>query len=371
MYLGEAAFETHLPGFDTLHSDDRYELEVPEIDQALAKGLPHRALLHNDAYKRYLKMHKVIVNRSGSDLLLRIGESLQEEDHPEYLEAAGWALAEAGLADGQKPTAQRLDLLEMADENWQRALKMYDGLESTEFPDRWRDDSKPFRLALNIAYTPIMRAIVCGDVTTKVRRKVLHDTIAIAQLAELHRDLAQRQGHKVAGCELYGFMHECNTMAAWLMLDNPAYVPIPSSSRADNGIFNPKQTHDISLVHQNYGTIKKVIPIEVKKERHIESVKRYDAMLITRKDLTLDSDGTIEDTLHSLADIFEGAATKEEYWQLAKIRRTLRSRLQKYQQYDPAPAYNSYNTRTQFRGTREQRTMAHRALTAMELERTR
>lgn len=265
MYLGEASFETPLPGFDALHADDRFAIEVPEIDDALLTGRPYRALLHNDAYAHYLRMHKVLVNRSGSDLLERIGTSLEAEQHPEYLEAAGWAFAEAGLANAAEPEVTRLELLDKADESWQHALKAYDGLEYTNSPERWRDDSRPFRLALNLAYTPLMRAIVCGDATDETRHKVAHDTIAIAQLAELHMHLAENQGYQRAPCELYGFMHECNIMIALLLLDNPAYVPIPSSSRADNGMYNPRQTHDVSLIHQDYGTIKKVIPIEAKK----------------------------------------------------------------------------------------------------------
>lgn len=367
MYFGEASSATTLPGFDALHAQDRSIVEVPELDEALCVGRPHRALLQNDAYAHYLRMHKVLVNRSGSDLLQRIGTSLEAEDHPEYLEAAGWAFAEAAIASAREPEMVRLDLLQKADESWQRALKMYDGLELTDSPERWRDDSKPFRLALNLAYTPIMRAIVCGDVTDETRRKVAHDTIAIAQLAELHMRLAKNQGYQRASCEICGFMHECNIMIAHLLLDNPAYVPIPSSSRADNGIYNPKQTHDVSLINQHFGTIKKVIPIEAKKERHMYSVKRYDAMLITRSDLALDpNEGTIEGTLHSLANIFENKATKEERQEFGKIKKTLRSRLRRYQKYEPTPEH-CFNTRTQFRGTKRERTLAHRAMTAIEM----
>lgn len=367
MYLGEVSPETRLPGFDALHSDDRLVLETPEIDEALCVGTAHRALLHNDAYAHYLRMHKVLVNRSGSDLLRRIGSTLEEEDHPEYLESAGWAFAEAAIANSHESEMARLDLLQKADESWQRAIKMYDGLELTEHAERWRDDSKPFRLALNLAYTPIMRAIVCGDVTDETRRKVTNDTLAIAQLAELHRYLAENQENERACCELYGFMHECNIMIALLLLDNPAYVPIPSSSRADSGIYNPRQTHDISLINQSYGTIKKVIPIEAKKERRIYSVKRYDAMLITRSDLTANPDeGTIEDTLHMLAHIFERTASWEERQEFGQTRRTLRARLRKYQQYDPTPEH-CFDTRTQFRGTRIDRKIAHRALMAAEM----
>lgn len=96
-------------------------------------------------------------------------------------------------------------------------------------------------------------------------------------------------------------------------------------------------------------------------------MKRYDAMLITRSDLALDpNEGTIEDTLHSLANIFENKAEKVEQEQFGKIRRTLRSRLRRYQCYNPTPEHR-FNTRTQFRGTRAERTLAHRALTAIEM----
>lgn len=367
MYFGEVSTETYLPGFDALHAADRQDITVPEIDENLMYGAPYRALLQNDAYSHYLRMYKVLVNSSGSKLLERIGNSLDEEDHPEYLEAAGWAFAEAAIANSRDSEIARLDLLEKADASWQHALRMYDGLELTEEPGRWRDDSKPFRIALNLAYTPIMRALVLGDITDETRRKVTSDTLAIAQLAEVHMHLAEQQGYERARCEFYGFIHECNIMTAFLLLDNPGYVPLPSSSRADSGIYNPKQTHDISLINQSFGTIKKVIPIEAKKERRLYSVKRYDAMLITRSDLTSDpEEGTIEETLHLLAKIFENRATLEEQRDFGRIRATLRSRLRKYQRYDPTPEHR-YDTRTHFRGTRIERTMAYRAMLASQI----
>ena len=366
MHFGEASREMPLPGFDAFHDDSRNNLYEPEINpELLAPGSAYRALLANASYAEYMKMHKVLVNHSGARHLIDIGGKLEEENHPEYLEAAGWAFAESALANDSMSTHARLDLLDRADANWKLALQAYDSMELTEYAEKWRDDSRPFRLALNIAYTPIVRSIVLGDITDETRRKVLTDTLAIAQLAETHRTLADKCGYGKATCELYGFMHECNIMASFLLLDNPAYVPIPSTNRADNGLYHRKQTHDISLINQHFGEIRKLIPIEAKKENHIRNVRRYDAMLVTRSDLSIDGDKTIEEILHMLSNVFENTATYDEKCEFGVVRARIRKRVTKYQRQQQTPEH-AFDTRTEFHGTKATRVMAYRAIQAAE-----
>ena len=360
-----------LPGFDSLRSEDRKNEFIPHdpelLENATKADFPYRALLTNKTYKRYIKTPKGVAADASVHRLLGFARELEKEQTAEYLESAGGAFAEAALANSEMRVKKRLEILDKADECYMRAIRAYDGQEKTDFADIFRDDSKPFRLALNLAYTPLIRSIVLGDVTDEVRRQSMTDTLAIAELAEVHRQFAMRDGEQTGTCELYGFMHECNVLVAFLHLDNPAYVPVPSFPRADSGYFHKSHTHDIALINQRFGIIKKIIPIEAKKERHKNSVRRYDALLMTRDDIAPSvGDKSIESTLHLFSNIFNGSATETDHLEFKRIKSRVRNRIREYQRLSPSPN-NHDSTPTRFYGDRSQRIMAFRAMQAAEL----
>lgn len=366
MYLGEVSPETCLPGFDALHAPDRLRHTLSETEESVMHVGSCHELLSNYTYRNYLRMDKGLAEGPGSKLLRRTGNILDKEENPDYLEVAGWAFAEAAITDERAIEAARLEWLDRAERSWQHALSVYDGLEQANYAGRWRDDTKPFRFALDLAYIPLMRAMVCGDITDETRHKVASDTLAIAQLAEVHMHLAEQQGYAKASGELYGFMHECNVLAGILLLDDSTRVPLPSSSRAGSGIFKPNQTHDISLVHLSSGTIEDVMPIEAKKELRMESINRYKATIVTRTDLTTNPyRGSVEGTLHLMADVFEDRATLRVYRKFRIISEKLRARLGIDQMVGSTPEHDT-GPPSPSRGARIAHLMAHRASTPAE-----
>jgi hypothetical protein len=69
-------------------------------------------------------------------------------------------------------------------------------------------------------------------------------------------------------------------MLAVNRLRSPTLVAMPAIARADSGRFHPQQTHDIELLHLNWGEIGSVTTIESKarpKEKHYQ---RYEAAIV-------------------------------------------------------------------------------------------
>jgi hypothetical protein len=212
---------TMLPGFDGL----MFHRYFPST----ADGEPETAE-SNRFYESYHRIHKVFVGESGSRLLKTIHEGLKDEQHPEYLDTAGWAAVESALVDESADTIARLRLIESAEQCWERAIMAQADI-NERLPDDEVEDDSTFRLALNLAFTPIMKALVVGNVTTSVREQVFADVLALGQLAGIQRDLASKDGHIDAAAQLLGFEHECNAHLVLLFINDPRYLPLPSSSR--------------------------------------------------------------------------------------------------------------------------------------------
>lgn len=173
----------------------------------------------------------------------------------------------------------------------------------------------------------------------KLRDKVLGDVLAIAELARVHMSFARQSGVTTGGAELVGFINECDLIIGFYLTDNPSYVPISSTARADSGYYSKNQTHDVSLIYQSYGTIRKIIPIEVKKRPESSNARRYDALLLHAADMarTGDNPVDVERTLELFSAIFNGVADASERYDFATICSNLRKRVTKYQNLHPSP----------------------------------
>ena len=90
---------------------------------------------------------------------------------PEFLEAAGWAFAEAALVNMNETACTRLQLMNRAGSTWERALEASDALQKTVLGELLSTDSQPFRIAMNLAYKPLMEELVLGNITSVLGKK--------------------------------------------------------------------------------------------------------------------------------------------------------------------------------------------------------
>jgi hypothetical protein len=348
---------TNLPGFDALQRVAQQPVREIHISASVIDpylvDFSHKVYLDNPAYDHYLRMHKVLVGSSGADQLIRVGQELEDEPLPRFLDAAGWAYAEAGLANDQAPTTERVQLVMKAEKLWEESLALYRDFEVSEYAEWFTEDSKPFRTALNLAYAPIMKSIIVGNVTDSVRERTFSDTLAIAQLATVHKKLAETAGNRTAVGDYSGFLYECNALLTLLYLDDPRYVPMPSFARSDTGYYYRDQTHDISIVQQHWGKIRKVIPVEIKEAAKAGDRRRYKALIIGGK-LHLMGAGseTASTTLDAFASVFAHKADANEQHTIDQISVTVRELLRLYQQ-GMQPEMVAMNSLTRFYDTNE------------------
>lgn len=289
------------------------KLRPDTFDAPMGADSHNRTFQPNKAYDDYFKIHKVFVNNSGGARLQQIGEQLKSEWLPGYLNAAGWALAESALTQTAQHSSERMGLLDNANDCWERALQSQHQLDAQEHADWLSDYAESFRLALNLAYAPLMQSIIAGDVTRATRERTFEDTLAIAQLSATQLSLANSEGSVEAIGDHLGFQYECNALLSLLYLDNANYVPIPSSARAGSGYDYRNQTHDISLIHQRWGRIHKITPIEIKSKASLADRRRYQALIVRGKmHLSVEGKYQPRDTTDAFAAVFEGSPTSED-----------------------------------------------------------
>lgn len=312
-----------LPGYDALQFQRYFSGEsVRLVDPADA----------NARYEEYYRIHKVYVGHSGARLLQEIHHELRLSESPKHLNTAGWCAAEASLVDDTVPTVDRMNLLQSAEVCWERALsaqeEMNAGLDSHEV-----EDDASFRLALNIAFTPLMKAMVVGNVTGPIREQVFADVLSLAQLAGIQRKLASKNGNLDAVGHLLGFEHECNAHLALLHIDDARYVPLPSSARGGSGTTYPEQTHDIVVINQHWGKIRKIIPLEIKSKASLGDIKRYDALVVRGKmHLSITGRYSPEFTREAFAAYYDDTATPRDNLTVYQVTSTIKELLKLYQQ---------------------------------------
>lgn len=340
--------ERHIPNDDALLNgfDQLRNLEEKTPPPTHPK---YKSFTPNKAYDDYFKMHKVFVGESGGNELESIGAQLENEWMPRYLDAAGWAYAESALAQSNKPTLERTHLMQRATVCWEKALRSQHEFD-TDIHREWLSDHvDSFRLALNLAYAPLMHAIIAGDVTASTRERTFADTLAIAQLSTVQSDLAEREGDMSGLADHRGFQYECNALLSLLYLNNPNYVPLPSSARAGSGYEYRDQTHDISVIHQRWGKIHRITPIEIKSAASLHDRRRYKALIVRGKmHLSVEGKYNPRETLEAYASIYEGSPKEDAVRIATHASSTMHDLLVLYQKGDELESFKKIHSNTTF-----------------------
>lgn len=314
---------TMLPGYDTL------QFQRFVFDESSAKT---PAVEPSSRYDDYYRIHKVFVGSSGARLLRDIHDDLNESESPGHLNAAGWCAAEAALVDESASTIHRMDLIEAAENCWTRALSGQEQINAALSAEEIEDDAT-FRIALNLAFAPLMKSMVAGNVTEPTRERVFADVLALAQLAGVQRTIASRLNEVEAVGHLLGFEHECNAHLALLHINDARYVPMPSSSRGGSGTTYPNQTHDIVVINQHWGKIRKVIPLEIKSKASLSDIRRYDALVVRGKmHLSIPGRYSPEYTREAFAAFYEDRAERRDIRTVYQVTSTMKELLRLYQQ---------------------------------------
>ncbi len=325
-----------LPGFDTLYQRAASSDEYPGFSP-------------NSAYRNYMNIHKVFVGRSGGRQLQQIAEALQNEWLPSYLNAGGWAAAEAGLVCDDIDTNDRMALLNTAETCWKQALINQEVLDTSPDYPYLSEDTDQFRIALNLAFTPIMKSIIAGDVTRKIREQTFADTLAIAELNAVHLQIASRENEIDAVGDHLGLGHECNALLALLYLNDPNYIPIPSTYRAGSGYEYRSQTHDITVINQHWGEIHRVLPAEIKAAASFRDKKRYRALIIRGKmHLAIPGRYSPYATTDAFAQCFEGSPSAEAQAIVTHATTTIKDLFALYQKGECPEELRRIRTNTKF-----------------------
>jgi hypothetical protein len=236
------------------------------------------------SYEEYLRMDKRLVNQSGVPRLLEIYDAMKDQSMPRYLSVAGSAAAEASLMATHLSKQKRLELLDKAETCWSDALVNSRKIEEAS-GGVLAEASQPLRLALRIATAPLLEAVIRGQVTDATLRQVHHDCLEIAEYNQQLRDEARRRGDRTAANDYYGFGHEINILLVVNRDFSPTQFALPSFTRSDTGYYLQGQTHDLSVIHQRWGKISNVTPVEVKNKKRSCDRRRYDALIIDNHDL--------------------------------------------------------------------------------------
>jgi hypothetical protein len=307
-----------LPGYDALQFQRYFAGESPNT-------VDHTEV--SERFEDYNRIHKVYVGQSGARLLQEIHDELRIDESPKHLNAAGWCAAEAALVNESLPAVERMSLMRSAEDCWERAIVAQEETNAKLDSIDVEDDSV-FRVALNLAFTPLMKAMVAGNVTASIREQVFADVLALAQLAGIQRKLANRDGSLDAVGHLLGFEHECNAHLTLLHIDDPRYVPLPSSARGGSGTSYPEQTHDIVVVNQHWGKIRKVIPLEIKSKASLGDIKRYDALVVRGKmHLSITGRYSPEFTREAFAAYYDDTATRRDNLTVYQVTATIKELL--------------------------------------------
>jgi hypothetical protein len=321
---------------ERLHIPETADLFGHDVLAATRQSIPPRdewSFAPNRAYDAYHRIHKVFVGEVGGQRLEEISNALSKEWMPRYLNAAGWAAAEAALVQDNTATLHRMNLLDQAADCWQRALVAQEQLHQSEQHEWARENSAPYRYALNLAFVPLMKALSAGTITEATLERTFADTLAIAQTATIQRHLAHTEGNYDASGDLLGFGHECNALLTLLYMNDPRHIPLPSTARAGTGYEHSDQTHDITVINQHWGTILKVIPVEVKSRASRRDRRRYKALIVRGKlHLSIEGKYLPEHTHDAFANVYEGKGGASDYATIHHATTTMIELLRLYQQ---------------------------------------
>lgn len=310
---------------------------------------PYEGFSPNQHYAAYMNMHKVFVGQSGGRKLIAISAELENEWLPDYLNAGGWAAAEAGLVCDDLPSSERMNLLTRAEECWQKAMINQDALDNDPSKAYLSEPTGQFRMALNLAFTPMMKSIVAGNVTKKIREKTFADTLAIAQLSAVQLALASRNANIDAVGEHLGFGHECNALLALLYINDPNNLPLPSTYRAGSGYEYRSQTHDITVINQHWGEVHRILPAEIKSAASYRDKQRYKALIVRGKmHLTVPGKHQPIETADAFGRCFEGNPSDDDIRIVEHATSTIKELFSLYQKGDCPDEFKRIRTQTKF-----------------------
>lgn len=353
MELPEDTRFEYLPGNDALRSA-HYFNSHDNIGRKVAKPYMvengHRHYLDNSSYDEYVQIPKFFVDIEGAQKLIEIGDELAGETMPRFLDAAGWAYAEAGLALNDASAEHRVRLVKEAERVWHRALVNDLDLSRRHSGEEASNEDMSHRLALNLAFAPLVKSIIVGNVATSVRESVMRDTAAIATHSTRALNEAYDRGDTETSGHHWGFLFEANALMALLYMNDARYVPLPSTARADTGYYHASQTHDISIINQHWGEIRKVIPVEIKSRSTRKDRERYKALLIRGKMHLSVNDYDPRSTVQAFQGIVDGTASDKEVASIDDISLNLRNMLRLYQQ-GVTPEGLAMNSLTRFHDT--------------------
>lgn len=351
-----AMVDTRLPGHDAHQSVNLRPAphQAPFTGSSESyEGLTyHREYLKNQAYHKYLRMHKVFVGESGARKLVEIGDQLASEELPHYLDAAGWAYAEAGLVLANESAVSRVELIKAAEDCWRQSLQNQQYLLDDRAPAGLYEEAGSHRTAMNLAYAPLMKAVTVGNVTASVRERAFADTLAITQLNSLQLRFAAKEHDREAVAAHVGFAHEANAMLTLLGLNDPRYIPLPSSARADTGYYHQNQTHDITVINQHWGDIKKVIPLEIKAKASARDRERYKALIVRGKmHLSVAGSNDPTRTTEAFSNVYNNTANPEDIHIVDHASSAVLNLLKLYQR-GASNAVENVTSRTKFHDAR-------------------
>jgi len=324
----------YLPGIDSLKSAEYFESKDAIGRRAVSRFMgdeSHWKYLDNPTFDSYLQMPKTLVNSEGAEKLIEIGDELVNETMPRFLDAAGWAFAEAGLALSDDSAERRIELVKKAEAVWRRAL-VNDLNLGRKYNEEWTaNENMSHRLAMNLAYSPLIKSIIVGNVTDVIRTSVMRDTTALATDSARVMDELYTHGNVKASEMHFGFLFEANALMTLLNMDDARYIALPSTARADSGYYHSAQTHDISIINQHWGEIRKVIPVEIKSHSTRKQRERYQALLIRGKMHLSVKDHDPRSTVKVFQSIIDGTASEKDITSIESMSAKLRDMLRLYQ----------------------------------------
>lgn len=355
--MGESGMEhARHPGLKSLHASS----ELPDGRPVLAAELvryesdrPDLVHLQHPVFHRYLKMHKVALGPSGMQELVSIADDLSLEKLPRFLDAAGSAYAEAGLHNTSLSARERIALVLQAERQWQKAGIQWAYVSDHNIPEHMVDADEPFRYALNIAFAPLVKSIIVGNVTNRTMIEVMEDVTLIGERAsEKLTDVIVAKKTEEIG-DYVGLLHELNALTAQLYMQDPRYIPLPASARADTGYYHRSQTHDISIINHHWGDIRKVIPVEVKSKASLRDRQRYHALILRGK-MHLTPNNVFDPRVTNAAyrRVLVGGASLKDHVIVEQLSTTVRELLRLYQQ-GTQPETIALRSLTKFYDTKE------------------
>lgn len=286
-----------------------YDVLAETVDVGKMQGYEFEA---NPAYEKYLRMQKILVGRSGAEEVEQIYHGLKHEDLPAYLAAAGSAAIEASLVRSDKPVDVRLGMLRGAAGCFIRAIRNQRALDVLQ-QEPFKDTVMAHRVALDLATLPLLEGIVFGAVRPDTNKQVFEDCLNVAQSNAVQINLAKRAQDKQALSNHVGVGYECNALLAFNRMQSNTWFMIPSLGRADTGYHHRQQTHDMLVVHQKWGEIQSMTPVEIKASASRRDRERYKALLVRGKmHLSVEGRHQPETTLAALSAVYESEANVVE-----------------------------------------------------------